>query len=157
MTRALALLLMLTAAACRQAPPPTSDANLSADNVVIEETDTPAVDNEATSFAEADGAHPTAPEPAPIPAKFRGIWAEQKLVCSQLSHPSRLIISGRTLRFPAFVLQVDSIALPDDDSFAVKGHNKKTKAPAEAHYSVDPAGIVLTDEAGGGAERVKCG
>ena len=34
---------------------------------------------------------------------------------------------------------------------------KKTKAPAEAHYSVDAAGIVLTDEAGGGAERVKCG
>ena len=108
-------------------------------------------------FAEVENAHPTAPEPAPIPAKFRGIWAEQKSVCSQLSHPSRLIISGRTLRFPAFVLQVDSVALPDDDSFAVKGHNKKTKAPAEAHYSVDPAGIVLTDEAGGGAERVKCG
>ena len=145
------IILGLVLAACQQAPAP-------ADNAVTADANLAANAAEPTPpFAEVDNAHPTAPEPAPIPAKFRGIWAEQKSVCSQLSHPSRLIISGRTLRFPAFVLEADSVALPDDDSFAVKGHDKKTKAPAEAHYSVDAAGIVLTDEAGGGAERVKCG
>ncbi len=149
MTRTAALMLAVLLAGCGQPSAPTG-ANVAQADANWAEAALP-------PFAEVENAHPTAPEPAPIPAKFRGIWAEQKSVCSQLSHPSRLIISGRTLRFPAFVLQVDSVALPDDDSFAVKGHNKKTKAPAEAHYSVDPAGIVLTDEAGGGAERVKCG
>ena len=151
MRRAAPFMLAGLLAACGQ-PSATVDANLAqADTNGIEAA------NAMPPFAEVENAHPTAPEPAPIPAKFRGIWAEQKSVCSQLSHPSRLIISGRTLRFPAFVLEADSVALPDEDSFAVKGHNKKTQAPAEAHYSVDAAGIILIDQAGGGAERVKCG
>ena len=85
------------------------------------------------------------------------LWAEQQAVCAQLSHPSRLIISDHSLRFPEFVLETDSVTLPSDDSFAVKGHNKKTDAPMEAHYSVDATGNILTDEAGGGAVRVNCG
>ena len=146
----LAILLPLMLAACQQAPAPAGNATANSDEVVIAETDTPPAESQAPT-------EPAAPEPAPIPAKFRGIWAEQKAVCAQLSHPSRLIISDRTLRFPAFVLEADSVSVPNDDSFAVKGHNKKTRAPVEAHYSIDVAGIVLTDEAGGGAVRVKCG
>ena len=150
--RRFANLLPLMLVACQQqAPAPagnavTADANVAAN--VAEPT---------PPFAEVDNAHPTAPEPAPIPAKYRGIWAESRAVCTQLSHPSRLIISGRTVRYPAFVLEGDSVDLPTDDSFAIKGRNKKTKAPAEAHFSIDATGLVLTDEAGGGAVRVKCG
>jgi hypothetical protein len=140
--RRVAILLPILLAACQQAPTPADNATV--EGVVIAETDTPP-------------AEPTAPETAPIPAKFRGIWAEQQAVCAQLSHPSRLIISDNSLRFPEFVLEADSVTLPNDDSFAVKGHNKKTDAPMEAHYSVDATGNILTDEAGGGAVRVNCG
>ena len=150
------ILIGLMLAACQQASPPADNA---ADNEVgPPESNVAANAAEPTPpFADTPNAHPTAPEPAPIPAKFRGIWAESRTVCTQLSHPSRLIISGRTLRFPSFVLEGDSVTFPTDDSFAVKGHNKRTDEPAEAHYSIDAAGLILTDEAGGGAVRVKCG
>ena len=155
MTRALALFLMLTAAACRQAPPPTSDANLSADNVVIEETDTPAFDNEATPFAEVNGAHPTAPEPAPIPAKYRGTWAEDKTACTNLNHPSRLTISGNTVRYPDHVIFGDDVTA-STNQFALKGTVEGSDRRAEAHFFLDPTGNELTDGAGGGAVRVRC-
>ena len=89
-----ALPLMLLAAACGDAVAPGNDVNLVASEVVIAEADTPeAVANEATPpFAEVNGAHPTAPEPAPIPARFRGTWAESKTACTNLNHPSLSLI-----------------------------------------------------------------
>ena len=62
MTRALALLLMVAAAACRQAPAPTNDSNLGADTMVVEETDT-AMENAATP--------PFDPEQSSIQRGFR--------------------------------------------------------------------------------------
>ena len=146
--RRFAIPLLVLLAACQQASAPAD--NATAEEVVIAETETPSAESQRP-------AEPTAPEAAPIPAKFRGIWAEREAVCAQLSHPSRLIISGDSLRFPEFVLEADSVTLPNDDSFEVKGHNKKTDAPMEAHYSIDATGNILTDEAGGGAVRVNCG
>jgi hypothetical protein len=107
-------------------------------------------------FAEVEGAHPTAPEPAPIPAKFRGTWAESEATCADLADHSRLTISGRTVRHPDFVIFGDSVTLPASDQFALKGKIEATGAPAEAHYSIDASGKVLTDGAGGGTVRVRC-
>ena len=158
MRRAFAILLIVAAAACRQAPAPGNDANLVANEVVIAETDTPeAVANEATPpFAEVNGAHPTAPEPAPIPAKFRGTWAESKTACTNLNHPSRLTISGRTVRTPTAVLVGDSFTFPAANQFALDGKFEGGGRAGAAHYSLDATGNVLTDEAGGGAVRVRC-
>ena len=155
MTRVLALLLMILAAACRQAPAPTNDSNLSADTMVVEETDT-AMENAATPpFAEVNGAHPTAPEPAPIPAKFRGTWAEDKTACTNLTHPSRLTISGSTVRFPDHVIFGDDVTA-SGNQFALRGKIEGSDRRAEAHYFLDPTGNQLTDGAGGGAVRVRC-
>ena len=99
----------------------------------------------------------TAPEPAPIPAKFRGTWAETTALCADANHHSRLTISGRTVRHPDFVIFGDSFTFPTPNQFALKGKVEATGAPIEAHYSIDAAGDVLTDEAGGGAVRVRCG
>ncbi len=107
-------------------------------------------------FAEVPGAHPTAPEPAPIPAKFRGTWAENKAACGDLKHHSRLGVSGRTVRFPDYVIVGNKFTFPAPNQFALEGHIEKTGARADAHYSIDAAGDVLTDEAGGGAVRVRC-
>ncbi len=93
---------------------------------------------------------------ARIPANFRGLWAEGRAACAQLSHPSRLIISESVIRYPTFVLVSERVDLPTGLSFAVKGQNQRTGAPAEAHFSIDATGSVLTDEAGGGAVRERC-
>ena len=158
MIRWTTLFLFLMAAACRQAPAPSNDANLVANEVVIAETDTPeAVENEATPpFAEVNNAHPTAPEPAPIPAKFRGTWAESKTACTNLNHPSRLTISGRTVRTPTAVLVGESFTFPAANQFALDGKFEGGGRAGAAHYSLDATGNVLTDEAGGGAVRVRC-
>ena len=157
MRRAFALVLALSMAACRQAPAPTGDTNIVANEVVIAETDTPAVANEATlPFAEVNDAHPTGPEPAPIPAKFRGTWAESKTACTNLTDPSRLTISGRTVRLPDAVLSGDSFTFPAPNQFALKGTFEGSKRAGAAHYSLDGTGNILTDEAGGGAVRVRC-
>ncbi len=148
-----AILLPLMLAACQQAPAPANDANAVAEEVIVE---TETGDAATNAGATPPSAETPAPEPAPIPAKFRGIWAESRAVCSQLSHHSRLIISGSTLRYPSFVLVADSVDFPTDASLAVKGHNKRTQAPIEAHFSIDATGNILTDEAGGGAVRVNC-
>ena len=148
--RRFAIMLGLMLAACQQAPAPADNAAAKADEIVIAETDTP------TSEGAAPAEQPTAPEPAPIPAKFRGIWAESHAFCAQLSHPSRLIISETSLRYPTFVLVADRVDLPTDSSLAVKGRIKRTEAPIEAHFSIDVTGNILTDEAGGGAVRVNC-
>ena len=132
--------------------------------------DIAAADNDATAnaasdasanatqpaFAEVQDAHPTAPEPAPIPAKFRGTWAENEAACADLSNHSRLTISGRTVRHPDFVIFGDSFTFPTPDQLALKGKIEATGAPIEAHYSINAANDELTDEAGGGAVRVRC-
>ena len=135
-------LLAVPLAACQQASPHADDAK---PKVV------------ANLKEKAAEARPTAPEPAAIPAKFRGTWAEGRAACAQLSHPSRLIISESVIRYPSLALVGEEVDRPTDSSFAVKGHNQRTGAPAEAHYSIDAAGGILTDEAGGGAVRVRCG
>ena len=134
--------LALGVAACGDAgaPPPANQA-ANSDNNAIDGTDAPA----AAANAES------------IPAKFRGLWAEGRAACAQLSHPSRLIISERVIRYPSLVLVSESVDLPTDAGFAVKGYSQRTGAPAEAHFSLDATSNILTDEAGGGAVRVRCG
>ena len=151
--RLLAILSTLTIAACEM---PTK--SNSGDNAVAESGAVNAGNNGATNspFAEIEGAHPTAPEPAPIPAKFRGTWAENEAACADLSDHSRLTVSGRTVRHPDFVIFGDSFTFPSPDQFAVKGKVEATGAPIEAHYSINAANDELTDEAGGGAVRVRC-
>jgi len=105
--------------------------------------------------AEAPAELPTANVQS-IPARFRGVWAADRAACAQQAHPSRLIISERVIRYPSLVLVGESVELPAS-GFAVKGYNQRTGAPAEAHFSVDATGNILTDEAGGGAVRVRCG
>ena len=147
MTRLMLFGFVMAVTACSDAsPPPAANQAASADEIVIAETDTPP----------ASGEGPAAPKPESIAAKFRGIWAEGRAACAQLSHPSRLIISERVIRYPSFVLVGEEVD-PTDSSFAVKGHNQRTGAPAEAHFSIDATGLILTDEAGGGTVRVKCG
>jgi hypothetical protein len=115
----------------------------------------------ATQSGNAETGTPTAGEPpAPsaesIPARFRGVWAEGRAACAQLSHPSRLIISERVIRYPSLVLVGESVELADP-GVAVKGYNQRTGAPADAHFSIDATGNILTDEADAGAVRVRCG
>ena len=98
----------------------------------------------------------TPPEPALIPANFHGLWAENDSACARLDQPSRLTVTGNSVRFPAFVLAVKSVSQPAPNAFAVKGYSKQTKKPAEAHFSIDETGNLLTDEAGGGQVRVRC-
>jgi hypothetical protein len=135
------LALALTACSDDRAPPAANQAG-NANETGIAETD-------ATPAQRAASA-------ALIPANFRGLWAEGRAACAQLSHPSRLIISESVIRYPAFVLVSERVDLATDLSFAVKGQNQRTGAPAEAHFSIDATGSVLTDEAGGGAVRERC-
>lgn len=157
----LTTLLPLAMIAACNAPGGTPAANNdSAANVANGAAENDVSDASANSamppFAEVEGAHPTAPEPAPIPAKFRGTWAESKAVCGDLEHHSRLTISGRTVRHWDFVIVGDSFSVPAPDQFALKGKIESTGAPAEAHYSINAAGDVLTDGAGGGVVLVRC-
>lgn len=145
--RRLATLIALALAACQQAAVP---GNETAANQAADAT------RSTPPSADTPGAPPSAMEPVTIPPKFRGLWAEDQAACGQLSHLSRLVISDRTVGYPSFVLAGETIELPDDDSVAVKGRNAKTNAATEAHYSVDATGSILTDEAGGGAVRVRC-
>ena len=159
--RLIAILPMLMIAACGPQGQPAATDNSPTEIDASEAAENSAPDASANTdmppFAEVDGAHPTAPEPAPIPAKFRGTWAENKAACADLSNHSRLTISGRTVRHPDFVIFGDSVALPAPDQFALKGKIEETGAPAEAHYAISATGDVLTDGAGGGYIRVKCG
>ena len=146
MTR-FAILFTLLLTACQQ---PAATGNDAKANDVAATVPAPPI-------TDSPNAQPAAPEPATIPASFRGLWAENQTACGHLSHSSRLVISDRTVRYPSFILSVESVDLPTDKSFAVKGVNKNTKAAAEAHFSIDATGSILTDEAGGGAMRVRCG
>ncbi|HET7709318.1 MAG TPA: hypothetical protein VFK50_07275 [Sphingomicrobium sp.] len=154
MTRTLILSQFLLTAACGDATAPGNDATLVANEVIVE-TETAATDEATPPLAEVNGADPAAPEPAPIPAKFRGTWAESKTACTNLNHPSRLTISGRSVRFRDFVIFGDSVTA-SGNQFALKGKIEGSNRAAEAHYFLDPTGNELTDGAGGGAVRVRC-
>ena len=154
------MVLLLSLAACGGSETATP-ANSQADTAAVE-TAPPANDSageaaEATPpFAEVEGAHPTAPEPAPIPAAFRGIWAESKALCGDLAHPNRLVVSGATLRFPDFVVRTDDVRQLGPREIAIKGVVEGKTQKSDHHYFIDAAGETLTDGAGGGAVRVRC-
>ena len=98
----LSLLLPLAAlAACNAPSEPANEsapvANVAEPVVTNDVAPDTAANTAMPPFAEVPGAHPTAPEPAPIPAKFRGTWADSKAACADLKHHSRLGVSGRTL------------------------------------------------------------
>ncbi|QNN64769.1 hypothetical protein H9L12_10995 [Sphingomonas rhizophila] len=161
--RALVLLSALTLAACQ---PPT-DGNAAGSDILTPNADdaggeAPANDVAASTnaamppFAETPNAHPTAPEPAPIPARFRGTWSDSAASCADLAHHSRLTISGRTVRFDDYVIFGDSVSQPNPNEFALKGKIEATGVPAEAHYAISADGKTLTDGAGGGTVRVRC-
>ncbi len=142
-----AILVPVMLAACQQASAPAGNAAANANSNVTANTAQPPL----------AGAPDATQAPARIPAKFRGVWAEGRAACAQLSHQSRLIISERVIRYPSHVLVSESIDQPTDAGLAVKGYSQRTGAPAEAQFSIDPTGNTLTDEAGGGAVRVRCG
>jgi hypothetical protein len=147
--RASSLPLILLLTACGDAIAPGNDMNFVANEVIVE------TEGGEEAFTE-NGADPTAAEPAPIPAKFRGTWAESKTACPNLTDPSRITISGRTVRLPDAVLFGDSFTFPGPNQFALKGTFEGSKRAGAAHYSLDGTGNILTDEAGGGAVRVRC-
>ena len=157
---------VLALAACNAPTEPANESapvevNAAGGNAAEPVTTNDAVANAATNgamppFAEVPGAHPTAPKPAPIPAKFRGTWAETKALCADLKHHSRLGISGRTVRYPTFNIFSDTVTA-SADQFALKGKIEGTGRPAEAQFFINAAGNVLIDGGGGGAVRVRCG
>ena len=114
---------------------------------------------DATTSPEAGNTSPAAPEPASVPAAFRGIWAESAVLCADRSHPSRLVISEGTLRFHESVLDVARVEAIGPRAINIIGTatGEGTTRPAEYHYSIDVAGETLTDEAGGGMVRRRCG
>ena len=151
--RALLLLPLVALAACSPQP---EASNESAPVAVDANTPAANVAEPAPPVADDPLAPELQPQPTTIPAKFRGLWAEDQVSCGHLTHLTRLTITDNSLRYPAFVLAVESVTQPTPNSFAVKGFNKKTKAPTEAHFSLDATGNILTDEAGGGTIRVRC-
>ena len=130
------------------------------------EEPSPAANESAGPVASPDGASDApAPDPsglpreAPIPAGFRGVWAETEALCGDLAHPSRLVISGIALRFHEAVATIDRVERlgPREVNIYVTAAGEGTTRPAEYHYSLDAAGETLTDEAGGGMVRRRCG
>ena len=114
--------------------------------------------NAAMPPVEGGNASSTAPELAPVPAAFQGTWAESEAVCADRAHPSRLVISGGTLRFYESVLEVarvDAIG-PREINVIGTATGEGTTRPAEYHFSVDAVGATLTDQAGGGMVRRRC-
>ncbi len=152
------LLLSLAACGGNEATP---TANVQADTAAVETpapvNDSATADVEATPpFAEVNNAHPTAPEPAPIPAAFRGIWAESKALCGDLAHYNRLVVSGATLRFHDFVVRTDDVRKLGSREIEIKGVIEGKSQPSDHHYFLDAAGDTLTDGGGGGTVRVRC-
>ena len=90
-----------------------------------------------------------------IPERYRGVWAESRAACAPLAHPSRLVIGDDSLRFPGRVIQVETVS-ERDNGFAVTGRDKKSGATAQAIYTLDVTGNILT-VGESGAQRVRCG
>lgn len=141
----MASLLICSLAACRAEPP--------AGNVAEGRS---AAEEPAPPVAEIENAPSAAPEPAPIPAKFHGLWANTPNACKDVDHYSRLVISGRALRFPDYVIAAESVTFPKENQFATKGVIEGKQELAEAHYSLNEHGDLLRDEAGGGSVRERC-
>ena len=167
MKSAALILGLLALAACEARPPATTDSvnetapapgNTAEPPLPSSDAGGPAT-NDMPPFAEVNNAHPTAPEAAPIPAAFRGIWAESRALCGNLAHPSRLVISGRTLRFYESVVTESRVERLGEREINVVGTTagEGTTRPAEYHFSLNAAGDTLTDEAGGGMVRRRCG
>jgi hypothetical protein len=148
------LLACASLAACGTDPaePPANNATEAA-------TPAAAPGNAMPPSTEDSNASSTAPEPAPVPTAFRGTWAESEALCGDPSHPSRLVISGGSLRFHESVLEVarvDNVG-PREINIIGTATGEGTTRPAEYHYSIDAAGATLTDLAGGGMVRRRCG
>jgi hypothetical protein len=120
-------------------------------------TDVPV--NAATPSAEDENDASPATEPAAVPAAFRGTWAETVALCGNRSHTSRLEISERSLRFYESVMEVDRVEQLGPREINVIGTStgEGTTRSSERHFSLDAAGETLTDEAGGGMVRRRCG
>lgn len=156
------ILLAAALAACDQRPAPVEANDAAPPSAPDSAASVPAPAAPGASgstatppFAETPGARPSAPVPAPIPARFRGSWADSKAACADVEHHSRLGIAARSLRFPTFVILADSVTA-SANQFALKGKIEGTGRPAEAQYFISDDGERLTDGAGGGAVRVRC-
>ena len=125
-------------------------------NLVVTEA-TPAAEPDADNHQQPEA--PGQADPAPIPAPFRGTWAETQADCGDPAHISRLVISGTTLRFYESletVARVERLG-PREINIYVTATGEGTTRPAEHHFSLDAAGDTLTDEGGGGMVRRRCG
>jgi hypothetical protein len=148
------LFALLLLVACGESVP--------ADNEAAElpagEVSAPAEAEPSPQPAEAGNAPAPTPDAAVIPAAFRGIWAETEALCADRSHHSRLVVSGATLRFYESVVTVSGVEEPRPREIVVEGSatGEGTTRPAEYHFSINPAGDTLTDEAGGGMVRRRC-
>ena len=157
--RRLAILLACASLAACGGDPGEPQAN-QANEAAGEEAPAAAPGNVTSPPGEVDNAQPAAPEPAPapIPAAFRGTWAESEALCADRSHPSRLVISGGSLRFYESVFgvaRVDRIG-PREINIIGTATGEGTTRPAEYHVSLDAAGDTLTDQGGGGMVRTRC-
>ena len=64
--------------------------------------------------------------------------------------------AGKVKLSPDRTASGDSFSFPAPNQFALKGTFEGSKRAGAAHYSLDGTGNILTDEAGGGAVRVRC-
>lgn len=135
--------------------PPQQTENNADGNVAAPEPQ-PSTNGAMPPFAEVPGAHPNPPVPAPIPAAFRGIWAESRALCADLSHPMRLVVSGRTLRFHESVVEESRVDVAGPRRIRVVGTatGEGETRPAVYRLTLDAAGDRLTVN---DAVRVRCG
>ena len=155
MRRLAILLACASLAACGSEP-----ADPQANQVQVEEPSAEeAPGNAALAPEETDNTtSPTAPSTTAVPAAFRGTWAGTEALCGEHSHPSRLVISDRTVRFYESVLEVARVEEigPREINIVGTATGEGTTRPAEYHYSLDAAGDTLTDQGGGGMVRTRC-
>ena len=156
--RSIALLLACAALAACGGEPAAPQANQATETA---EQEAPAADsgNAVMPPAEPGNGNNAAPDAASVPAAFRGTWAENEALCAERSHPSRLVIEERRLRFYESVMDVARVEAigPREINIVGIATGEGTTRPAEYHYSHDAAGDTLTDEAGGGMVRRRCG